>query len=184
MHKDITSNLSEEDSRHTKGAVKAVLDASGTQRAIQALLEDLYHGCASADKSVSSPLDNVLELLHNHAILLKAQESLSSQSQDKSSLDVVFWVCISTMIGVLNLFLDLELPYTWREASMVVTKAQEHRSTHVHSIWTWVLDFVYEGRLPFHSYGYIRQTVLEDEDVLQEIQEELSEKLKAGFIKA
>ena len=49
----------------------------------------------------------------------------------------------------------------------------------------WVLDFVYEGMLPLHSYRYSWQTVLEDEEVLQEIQWQLSEKAKGGgFIKA
>jgi hypothetical protein len=67
---------------------------------------------------------------------------------------------------------------------MVVAKAQGHGSTHAHSVWTWVLDFVHDRRLPFHSYGYTWQTVLEDEEVLQEIQKELLAKLKAGFIKA
>jgi hypothetical protein len=88
------------------------------------------------------------------------------------------------MTGVLNLFLDPGLLYTWREASMVVAKAQGHGSTRARSIRTWVLDFVREGKLPLHSYGYTRQTALEDGEVLQEIQQELSEKSKVSFIKA
>jgi hypothetical protein len=67
---------------------------------------------------------------------------------------------------------------------MVVATAQGHGPTRARSIRTWVLDFVQERTLPFHSYGYTRQTVLEDEDVLQEIKGELSEKAKSGFIKA
>lgn len=67
---------------------------------------------------------------------------------------------------------------------MVIAKAQGNGSTRVCSIWTWVLDFVWEGTLPLHSYGYTRKTVLEDEEVLQEIQKVLSEKSKSGFIKA
>jgi hypothetical protein len=67
---------------------------------------------------------------------------------------------------------------------MIVAKAQGHGTMHMHSIWTWMLDFVWEGRLSFHSYGYIHQMVLEDKDVLQQIQEDLSEKLKASFINA
>jgi hypothetical protein len=109
---------------------------------------------------------------------------LLPQSQEKSSLDIVFRAHISAMIGVLNLFLDPELSYTWREASMVVAKAQGHGSTRARSIRTWVLDFVREGTLPLHSYGYTRKTVLEDEEVLQEIQKALLEKSKSGFIKA
>ncbi len=106
-----------------------------------------------------------------------------SQNQDKG-LDVVFWARITAMIGVLNLFLDPDLPYTWREVLMVVAKAQGHGLTRARSIWTWVLDFVREGKLPLHSYGYTQQTVLEDEEILKEIQEELSKKSRAGFIKA
>ena len=67
---------------------------------------------------------------------------------------------------------------------MVVAKAQGHGSTRARSIRTWVLDFVQEGTLPLHSYGYTRQTALEDEEIVQEIQAELSERAKSGFIKA
>ena len=88
------------------------------------------------------------------------------------------------MVGVLNLFLDPGLLYTWREASMIVAKAQGHGSNHACSIRVWILDFVWKGRLPLHSYGYTRQTVLDSNKVLQEIQGELSEKAKGGFIRA
>jgi hypothetical protein len=88
------------------------------------------------------------------------------------------------MIGVLNLFLDPGLSYTWRVSSLIVAKAQGHGTTRARSVRAWVLDFVQEGKLPFHSYGYTRQTALEDDDVLQMIQDELNEKAKGGFIKA
>ncbi len=136
------------------------------------------------DKSPPAPADSALDLLHDCAVLSRAREELSLRSQDKKSFDVVYQARISAMIGVLNLFLDPELPYTWREASMVVAKAQGNGSTRARSIRTWVLDFIREGRLPLHSYGYTRQTVLEDNDILQEIQDKLSKKLRAGFIKA
>ena len=179
----ITSNLSEEDGGHVEAAVKAASGASETQRAIQVLLENLRLGHAPADESAPIPADSALDLLHDRTALLKAQGSLLIQSRS-SSLDVVFRACISAMIGVLNLFLDPELPYTWREASMVVAKAQGHGPTCARSIRTWVLDFVREEKLPLHSHGYTRQTVLEEEEVLQEIQDELSVKSKVGFIKA
>jgi hypothetical protein len=162
-----------------------MLDASAMQTAIQVLLENLHRGCAPVDESPSAPLDSALDLLHDRAALLRARDKLLLEAQDKSSLlDVVFQAHISAMIGVLNLFLDPELPYTWREASMIVAKAQGNGPTRARSIRAWVLDFVREGTLPLHSYGYTRQTVLEDEGILQEIQDELSEKSKNGFIKA
>ena len=60
---------------------------------------------------------------------------------------------------------------------MVVATAQGHGVACARSIRTWVLDFVRGGEasLPF-LWLYTRQTVLEDEDLLKEIQEELSEK--------
>jgi len=47
-----------------------------------------------------------------------------------------------------------------------------------------MLEFVRKGTLPFHFYGYSQKTVLEDEEVLQEIQGKLAENAKSGFIKA
>ena len=88
------------------------------------------------------------------------------------------------MISILYLFLDPGLSYTWREASMIVAKAQGHGPTCACSIWAWVLDFVREGKLPLHSYCYVQQAVLEDDDVFQEVQGQLSERAKSGFIKA
>ena len=66
---------------------------------------------------------------------------------------------------------------------MVVAKAQGHGSTRMRSIRKWILDFVQEGTLPLHFYCG-QQTILEDEGILQEIQEQLTEKAKSSFIKA
>jgi hypothetical protein len=88
------------------------------------------------------------------------------------------------MIRVLNLFLDPDLPYIWRKASIIVAKAQGHGPSRARCIQKWILDFVQEGKFLLHSYRYGHQTVLGDEDVLQEIQEALSEKAKNSFVKA
>ena len=73
---------SEEDNGHPETAGKAAPDANETQRAIQVLLENLCHGCAPGDKSSPTPVNNALDLLHDRAVLSKAQERLL-QSQDK-----------------------------------------------------------------------------------------------------
>lgn len=175
--------MREEDGGHVGAAAKATLNANGTQRAIQVLLENLRHGHAPPDESPPTPANSALDLLYDHAVLSRAQETLLQQSQDKL-LDVVFQACICAMIGVLNLFLDPDLPYTWRKASIVVAKAQGHGPSRARCIRKWILDFVWEGKFPLHSYCYSHQTVLGDEDVLQEIQEALSEKAKNSFVKA
>jgi hypothetical protein len=138
---DVASNVSKEDGADTEAAVKAVPGADGIQSATEALLEDLRHRNVPADQSPPGPVDNALELLRNYAVLLQTQKKLSLQSQDKS-LDIVFRAHILAMVGVLNLFLDPELPYTWREASMIVAKAQGHGSTCACSIRAWVLGFI------------------------------------------
>jgi hypothetical protein len=163
--------------------VKAAPDANGTQSAIQELLEDLRRRHAPADKTPQTPVDVALDLLRDRVALSRARETLSEKGQDKS-IDIIFRARICAMVGVLNLFLDPDLLYTWRKASMVVAKAQGHGSNRARSIRKWVLDFVREGTLPLHLYCYARETVLEDEGILQEIQEQLAERAKGGFIKA
>jgi hypothetical protein len=121
-------------------------------------------------------------LLQNRAALLTAQEMLSLQSQNKT-IDIVLRARICTMVRVLNIFLDRTLQFMWRNASMVVAKAQGHGSTCARSICKWILDFVQEGTLPLHFYCG-QQTILEDEGILQEIQEQLTKKAKSSFIKA
>jgi hypothetical protein len=175
--------MSEEGDGHPEAAVQATPDANGIQRTIQELLENLHRRRAPADESPITPVDNALKLLGNRAVLLRAQEALSTQSQDKT-LDVVFRARICAMVGVLNLFLDLDLSYSWRKASMIVAKAQGCGPRRARCIRGWVLDFVRDGKLPFHSYGYSRHTILEDENILQELQEQLTERAKASFIKA
>jgi hypothetical protein len=67
---------------------------------------------------------------------------------------------------------------------MIVAKVQGCGPARARSIRAWILDFVREEKLPFHSYCYARDSVLENDDVVQAIQEELSERAKGGFIKA
>ena len=183
---DTRSDSSEEDAScgHAEAAEQAAPDANGAQKAVQVLLENLRRGCAPVDGSAPAAIDSVLDLLHDHAMLSRARETLQNKQNQAKSLDVIFKARIAAMIGVLNLFLDPGLSYTWREASMIVAKAQGHGSTRARSLRAWVLDFVREGKLPLHSYGYTRQTVLEDDDVLQEVQGELAKKAKSGFINA
>jgi len=79
------------------------------------------------DPSPESAADRVLnQLNHTHfPALRRAAAALNVKSKDKS-LDVFFRACITAMAGVLNLYLDSELSYTWHQASMIVAKSQGH----------------------------------------------------------
>ncbi len=87
------------------------------------------------------------------------------------------------MLGVINLFLDTDVPHTWRKASLIVAKAQDAGLNWACNIHRWIIEFVNEGKIPLHSYCYKRPTVLEDKDVAQEIWKRLTEKAKSGFLK-
>jgi hypothetical protein len=99
--------LNEENGGHAKAGAQAAPDANGTQGAIQVLLDSLCCGHALVDESLPTSANSALDLLCNCAALLKALKRLRLQSQDKT-LDIIFQARISAMVGVLNLFLDLQ----------------------------------------------------------------------------
>lgn len=88
-----------------RAEVTAVLDANGTQSAIQALFVSLHHQCAPPDESAVTPADRALNLLHDCATLSHARDALLLQSQNKA-LNDIFQGRITTMVGFLNIFLD------------------------------------------------------------------------------
>jgi hypothetical protein len=57
------------------------------------------------------------------------------------------------MLGVINIFLDTDLSYTWRKASMIVAKAQGASPNQAHKIHQWIIEFVKEGKLPIIIQG-------------------------------
>lgn len=49
-------------------------------------------------------------------------------------IGVVFRAWITAMVGALNLYLDLEMSYTWRQALVVVVKLQGKEVHHAQTI--------------------------------------------------
>jgi len=78
--KDTRSDLSKKDANcgHAKVAEQAAPDANGAQKAVQVLLENLHHGHAPVDESAPAAINSVLDLLHNHAMLSRAQKTLQN----------------------------------------------------------------------------------------------------------
>ena len=68
------------------------------------------------------------------------------------------------MVGTLNLYLDPEASYTWRQTSLVTSKVQGHGVHHAQNIHTWIHQFLNSGKLPLHQYGSFHPTVLDAED--------------------
>jgi len=104
-------------------------------------------------------------------------------SKDKK-IDILFHVRIVSMVGVLNLFLNLELKYNWRKASLISSKAQGKGINHARRIRKWILKYLWDDELPLHRLGQARWTPLEDEDITQDIKLKLAERAKGRYMKA
>ncbi|KAJ6465674.1 hypothetical protein DFH09DRAFT_957054 [Mycena vulgaris] len=73
------------------------------------------------------------------------------------------------MVGTINLYLDSQLSYTWREASMIVSRSQGHGSYHARNIRSWIHAFLTLKKLPLHRYGQYHSSILNDEDFSEAI---------------
>jgi hypothetical protein len=103
-------------------------------------------------------------------------------------LDVTFRARITAMVGTLNLYLDPELSYTWREASLIAAKSQgvgiRNGSKRARNIRTWIHRYLVHSKLPLHRHGQHQSSILDDEDFSQDIQLHLMEMAKNGYIRA
>jgi len=105
------------------------------------------------------------------------------KSKDKK-LDVFFRSCITAIVAIINLYLDLDLSYSWRNSSVLAAKAMEHGVYHARKLREWITTYLHSGKLPLHRYGTYRSSVLEDEDPARNIQLHLTEIAKNGYIRA
>jgi hypothetical protein len=84
------------------------------------------------------------------------------------------------MVSFLNLFLDKDLEYTWKNASTIIAKAQGQGKMRAWAIREWVLCFIRTGELPHRQMCWKRATVLADEEIAEAIRLALAEKGKSG----
>ena len=155
------------------------------QNAVAEMLEDLKAGKVPHDNSPETSLDRGLNQINykNFPALRRALTKLKATSKDVK-IDVTFHARITAMVGALNLYLDPEMSYTWRQASMVVAKLQGKGVRHAKTIRQWIHQFINHGNLPIHHNKGSRSTILEDEDIALEIQLKLAEHAKDKYIKA
>ena len=113
--------------------------------------------------------------------LRQAQASLAVKSKDKK-LDVVFRSQITGMLATLNLYLDPELTYTWRQASLLAAKSNHRSAKFARNIRQWLHLYLHHDKLPMHRYGRYHSSILEDEDIQEAIQLKLLQKAKNGYI--
>ena len=142
------------------------------------------HCCSNLDSACleSLALDTTLRHLRDHVALCHARKDLTLMAGDKKKDDGLH--CrIWDMISLLNLFLNDEMEYLWREVSVVVAKPQSHCVAHAWSIQHWVLHFLQTDELLHLNYSSTCSPVLVDEKLCHEIQATLGKKSKHGSIK-
>ncbi|KAG6873254.1 hypothetical protein C0992_008920, partial [Termitomyces sp. T32_za158] len=132
----------------------SISDENTAAHEVERLLQDLREEKRPLDNSEPSATDNELNLLNykDFPQLRQACAALTVKSKDKK-LDVVLHGRITGMVGVLNLYLDSELSYTWREASMLTAKAQGKGTHHARNLRTWIHQFLHDSTLPTHNRG-------------------------------
>ena len=181
-NEDVSNNGSVDEESDTDNPIRAE-----ARRAVDAMLEDLRQShremATGSTGGALTVADQTLDLWNDRAALGAACVKLSERRKE-NSLDVILCARITAMVGVLNLYLDSGLGYSWRNASLVVAKARGQGKTHARNLRKWILDFIRSDQLPLHRYGQSKWTVLDDEDISQSLQLKLSECAKRGYLKA
>ncbi|KAF8150577.1 hypothetical protein B0H34DRAFT_801519 [Crassisporium funariophilum] len=155
------------------------------QDCVHELLKNMKRKCTLPDTIPEDQTDGLLNALSykDFPQLRRARAKLSIKGKDKL-LNIFFRSRITGMVGTLNLYLDPELSYTWRQASLLASKAAGHGMNHARNLCMWILCFLNTGKLPLHRYGTFHSSILEDEDIAQGIQLHLLEIAKKGYIRA
>ncbi|KAF9000882.1 hypothetical protein BDQ17DRAFT_1426910 [Cyathus striatus] len=152
-------------------------------KTVAKMLQGLCTGEMPVDNTGATATDKKLENWKDLPKIRQARAALSVKSKDKT-LDVFFHACLVGMLGMLNLYLNENLSYTWHEASLITSHSQGHGEAHAQNICTWMYQYLDSNlnNLPHHRYSSIQSTILCNEDFSQAIQLHLQEKTKGGYI--
>jgi hypothetical protein len=97
---------------------------------------------------------------------------------------VIVWGCITAIIGLLNLYTDSDSLYTWRRSSEIIAKIQGHGTNQAHCIHEWAMGFLRWRDLPLYQLNWKHWTIIDDEDIAEEMRGRMMEKANGGFLKA
>ena len=180
-------NCAAEEEEESKGDLDAPVPAAPSQTLM------IFLGCSSMEPDFESNeggassavelTERGLEPWNDQTALSRALLVLTDKSLD-AKLDVFLWAHLTGMVGVLNLYLDPSLQYTWRGASEMVSKVQGCGVSRAHRLQEWILTFSQSGELPVHNYGQPKWNVLDDEDISQSLQSLLMSYIKGCYITA
>ena len=157
--------------------------AAEAREKVEGLLRDLRKGQHPKDNSPETTTDQFLNGLSykDFPALRCTQAKLTVKAKDPK-LNVFFRSRITSMVATLNLYLDPELSYSWRESSVLAAKALGRGVNHARNLRKWIKEYRRSEKLPLHRYGTYHSSILEDEDFRREIQLHLMEIVKKGYI--
>jgi hypothetical protein len=119
--------------------------------------------------------DPILQILGDQSKLQEASVQLIKEAK-RGGLDVIVRARVAAMIGLLNIYTDDDLKYSWRKSSEIAAKAQGRGTNHARHIHKWAMGFLRWKDLPLHHLNWKRLTVLDDEDLAEEIKARMVEK--------
>jgi hypothetical protein len=147
-------------------------------------LEDLRHKAALTHHEMSQRThDPISQILGDQSKLRLASMQLTKESK-RDDLDVIVRARVAAIVGLLNIYTDENLSYSWRKSSQFVAKIQGRGTNHARHIREWTINFLRWGDLPLHQLNRKRGTIVNDEDIAQEIKASMVEKAKGSFLKA
>ncbi|KAI9444313.1 hypothetical protein H4582DRAFT_2071878 [Lactarius indigo] len=129
---------------------------------------DFDLGIGGPQSALDAALDEIhsLNVWDDRESLWKACMPLLVMSKS-TNFDALLRARLAGMLGVLNLYLDPALQYTWRRASEM-----------------WIIEFIHSGDIPQPQYSHSHQTVLDNEDVSHFIQLQIMAHTKGRYLTA
>ena len=146
-------------------------------------LEVLRHDIPVHQEISTKIPGSVSHILSDHSKLQEARTQLTKEMK-KGDLDVIVRARITAMIGLLNIYTDDNLGYSWKKASEVMATTHGCGTNRARRIREWVLEFLRWRDLPLHQLDRKRGIIVDDEDIAQEIKTRMVEKAKGSFLKA
>jgi hypothetical protein len=147
-------------------------------------LEDLRRKAVLTRHEMSQRTpDSTLQILGDQSKLRLASVQLTKESK-RDDLDVIVRARVAAIVGLLNIYTDENLSYSWRRSSQFVAKIQGRGTSHARHIREWAINFLKWRDLPLHQLNRKRGTAVDDEDIAQEIKASMVEKAKGKFLKA
>ena len=78
-------------------------------------------------------LNSTVKLLGDCFRLQEVSVQLTKEAKNQN-LDVILWGHIAVMVGLLNIYTDVNLKYSWRRLSEIVAKTQGSGKNHMRRI--------------------------------------------------